>query len=69
MGRNNSIIHQTITYIEENLHEELTLKTIAKMAGFSKYHFHRMFLQEVSGSHPFNYKMSVDQKVFHRGKG
>lgn len=48
MGRNNSIIHQTITYIEENLHEELTMK---------------------SGSHPFNYKMSVDQKVFHRGKG
>ena len=153
MSTHYSNIHQTIAYIEENLHEELTLETIAEKAGFSKFHFHRVFLQEVgvsvgeyvryrrmanaaskllhtdepiieialhygfhsqesfarafkayytippgkyrklmsgltikkeekkmkigeeingwflSGSHPFNYKMSVDQKVFHRGKG
>ena len=153
MNLHYSIIHDTIAYIEENLHEELTLGTIAKRAGFSRFHFYRMFLKEVgvsigeyvryrrmanaasmllhtdesiieiafhngfhsqesfarafkayytippgkyrklmsgltfkkeektmqmseeikgwflSGSHPFNYKMSVDYKVFHSGKG
>ncbi|MEI3607552.1 AraC family transcriptional regulator [Pseudogracilibacillus sp. SE30717A] len=43
---NSSIIQQTIVYIENNLHEELTLDSLARYVGFSKYHFHRMFQKE-----------------------
>lgn len=41
------IIQKTIEYIETNLHEELSLENIAQFAGFSKYHFHRIFQKEV----------------------
>ncbi|WP_299092596.1 AraC family transcriptional regulator [uncultured Metabacillus sp.] len=41
------IIQKTIEYIEENLHEELSLESIAQFAGFSKYHYHRIFQKEV----------------------
>lgn len=153
MDRNHSIIQQSIEYIEANLHEDLTLDTVASFAGFSKYHYHRLFSQAtgvnlaeyiryrrmanaasallftklpileialhyrfhsqesfartfksfyhlppgkyrklmsgllekkeenkmigkqkvegwfLSGSHPYNYRMSVDHKTVHRGKG
>lgn len=45
--RYSSIIRKTIEYIETNLHEELSLESIAQFAGFSKYHFHRVFQNEV----------------------
>ncbi|MGM9924920.1 MAG: helix-turn-helix transcriptional regulator [Bacillus sp. (in: firmicutes)] len=41
------IIKQAIQYIEVNLSEELSLEIIAFQAGFSKYHFHRVFQQEI----------------------
>ncbi len=147
-----SIIQETIEYIEENLHEELSLESTAQHAGFSKFHYHRIFQKEVgvtvseyiryrrianaanlllysdekiidialyyrfesqesftrsfkkyyqlppgqyrkimskltiqreevmlkneqlikgwqlSGSHPFNYKMGIDREIFHKGK-
>ncbi|MGN7938474.1 helix-turn-helix domain-containing protein [Virgibacillus sp. 6R] len=146
------IIQETIEYIEKNLHEELTLENTAQHAGFSKFHYHRIFQKEVgvtvseyiryrrianaanlllysdekiidialyyrfesqesftrsfkkyyqlppgqyrkimskltiqreevmlkneqlingwqlSGSHPFNYKMGIDREIFHKGK-
>ncbi|VEI06663.1 helix-turn-helix transcriptional regulator [Kurthia zopfii] len=37
------IINNTITYIEERLHESLMIEVIAEQAGFSKFHFHRIF--------------------------
>ncbi len=39
------IIKKIILYVEENLHEPLTLENIAAPAqsNFSKYHFHRIF--------------------------
>lgn len=37
------VIKQTINYIEERLHEPLAIDGIAKQAGFSKFHFHRIF--------------------------
>lgn len=43
---NSSIIQQAIVFIENNLHEELTLDRLARYVGFSKYHFHRMFQKE-----------------------
>lgn len=45
--RYSSIVQKTIEYIEANLHEKLSLQHIAQFAVFSKYHFHRIFLQEV----------------------
>lgn len=41
------IIQKSIDYIETNLHEDLTLDSIAQSAGFSKYHYHRIFQKEV----------------------
>ncbi|MED4455825.1 AraC family transcriptional regulator [Metabacillus fastidiosus] len=40
------IIQKTIEYIETNLHESLSLESIAEFAGFSKYHYHRVFQKE-----------------------
>ncbi len=37
------VIKQTIMYIEEHLHESLTLEDIARQSNFSKFHFHRIF--------------------------
>ncbi|MBO0993916.1 helix-turn-helix transcriptional regulator [Bacillus sp. SD088] len=147
------IIQKSIKYIENNLHEDLSLESIAQFAGFSRYHFHRVFQKEtgvtiseyvryrriansasmlinadekiidiafyyhfetqesfsrsfkkhyklppgqyrkimgqlmlqreetvlkneqrlkgwlLSGSHPANYRMGIDRKIFHKGKG
>ncbi|MBZ0966958.1 AraC family transcriptional regulator, partial [Clostridioides difficile] len=30
-------------YIEEHLHEPLSLDELSNIAGFSKFHFHRIF--------------------------
>ncbi|MDT0710604.1 helix-turn-helix transcriptional regulator [Mammaliicoccus sciuri] len=38
------IIQKTIFWIEDNLQEDITTKDITNIAGFSKYHFHRIFL-------------------------
>ncbi|KGM94797.1 transcriptional regulator [Clostridium novyi A str. 4552] len=40
-------IQEALDYIEINLHEELTLDEIAKVVGFSKFYFHRIFKREV----------------------
>ncbi|QFR49634.1 AraC family transcriptional regulator [Sulfurimonas lithotrophica] len=36
-------IYKVIFYIEQNYSEDLTLEELSKVAGFSKYHFHRIF--------------------------
>lgn len=38
-----SRINEVMDYIENNLSEPLTLEELANVAGFSKYHFHRIF--------------------------
>ncbi|MFJ6207553.1 helix-turn-helix domain-containing protein [Lysinibacillus sp. NPDC092081] len=47
MYNNEIVIKKIITYVEENLHEPLTLEKIARQSNFSKYHFHRMFQSSV----------------------
>lgn len=37
-------IQHVLDYIEENLMEELTLRDLAKVAGFSDFHFHKVFV-------------------------
>lgn len=36
-------IHTLQDYIETNIHRNFTLDELAKVSGFSKYHFHRIF--------------------------
>jgi len=47
-------IQKTISYIETNLNNKLSLDELADMAGYSKYHFLRIFKNETS-SRPFEY--------------
>ncbi|MEK3917874.1 helix-turn-helix domain-containing protein [Paenibacillus sp. FSL H7-0331] len=44
------IIKKNIAYIEERLHESLMIDDIAEQAGFSKFHFHRIFCSVVGMS-------------------
>ena len=37
------MINQTIDYIEDNIHEKISLEDIAEHFGVSKFHFNRMF--------------------------
>ncbi|KGR76351.1 helix-turn-helix transcriptional regulator [Ureibacillus sinduriensis] len=41
------VIKKIIMYVEENLHEPLTLENLARQSNFSKYHFHRIFQSSV----------------------
>lgn len=36
-------VYKVICYIEQNYKDDLTLEELSKVAGFSKYHFHRIF--------------------------
>ncbi len=36
-------VYRVVYYIEQHYAEELTLAELAKISGFSKYHFHRIF--------------------------
>lgn len=40
-------IQRVLDYIEENLYEELNLDKLASIAGYSKYHFLRLFREEL----------------------
>lgn len=42
---NRQIIQRSLDYIEENLKTELTAAELAQMAGFSLFHFYRLFRQ------------------------
>ncbi|MCU6707740.1 AraC family transcriptional regulator [Paenibacillus sp. J5C_2022] len=42
-----SMIHKALQYIESHLEEELRLEQIAAAAGFSMYHFHRLFQEQI----------------------
>ena len=43
LEKNGEIMMFLIDYIEEHLQEEITLEELAQVAGYSKYHLHRMF--------------------------
>ncbi|QVY61861.1 helix-turn-helix transcriptional regulator [Cytobacillus gottheilii] len=44
------VVKKVIAYIEEHLHEPITMDDIAEEAGFSKFHFHRIFQSSVKMS-------------------
>lgn len=49
-----NVILQTILYIEEHLKERLSVDQISNVAGFSKYHFTRLF-SKCTGLSPYDY--------------
>ncbi|MGA4712781.1 helix-turn-helix domain-containing protein [Bacillus safensis] len=43
-------IQETLNYIEQHLKDDLSLQTLAKHAGYSRFHFHRMFKRVIKKS-------------------
>ncbi len=50
MDNNMQTIEFLINYIEEHINEDITLESLADVAGYSKYHLHRMFTSLVGFS-------------------
>lgn len=44
---NNTVVKSMIEYVEDNLHNDLSLDHLSKVAGYSKYHLLRLFQAEV----------------------
>ena len=44
---NRQLIQQSLDYIEENLKAEITAQELAEMAGFSIYHYYKVFQNAV----------------------
>ena len=42
---NRAVIQQSLDYIEENLQTEITAAELAAQAGFSLFHYYRLFQQ------------------------
>lgn len=42
--------YRVVFYIEQNYASELTLEELSSVAGFSKYHFHRIFKSVIGES-------------------
>ncbi len=68
-------VYKVIFYIEQNYGYELTLEELASVAGFSKYHFHRIF-KSIIGETLSDYirrvrlssttlKLKTNQKITH----
>lgn len=47
-------IQRTLDYIEDNLHEQITLEKLAEVACFSPFHYHRVF-QTIVGESVMDY--------------
>ncbi len=62
--KNASVIEKAIDYIEENLKDDISVRQIASIAGYSEYHFLRIFRQLV-GLTPADYirKRRISQIV------
>lgn len=68
-------VYKVIFYIEQNYGYELSLEELANVAGFSKYHFHRIF-KSITGENLSDYirrvrlssttlKLKTNQKITH----
>ena len=65
-------IQKAVSYIEENLKQEISLATLAKVSGYSQYHFLRVF-KYVTGLTPADYirkrRLSEIAKEMVKGDG
>ena len=60
-------IQTALNFIEKNLDKPLTVDNIAAVAGFSKYHFHRIFRNE-TGCCCRIFKISFSQDIQKRDR-
>lgn len=51
-------IYQSLSYIDENLDQDLNLSILAKVANYSPFHFHRLF-KAVTGQSPNKYVLRI----------
>lgn len=60
-----SRINHVIDYIEQNLDDNFSLESLAKIANFSKYHFHRIFFA-LMGETLFNFiqRIRIEKSAF-----
>ena len=49
---NLTIIQKSIDYIEDNLKTDITAKVLSEMAGFSMFHYYRLFQSAVGIRQP-----------------
>jgi len=61
----NKTVEETLKYIQKNITENLTLEEISSNAGYSQYHFLRLFSKEI-GLNPMEYVRS--QKLSYAAK-
>jgi AraC family transcriptional regulator len=58
-------LKQVTEWIEANLAEEFDLESLAKQAGLSKFHFHRLFTQ-ATGMSPAKYQLTARMNAARR---
>jgi len=59
-------INRVLDYLHENYHQEITLESLADIAHFSKFHFHRIF-KSIVGESLYKYILRVRlEKAAHR---
>lgn len=58
-------INKALNYIDTNLHEEIDVKKLSNLSGFSMYHFHRIF-KAVTGETPYEslLRLRLEKSVF-----
>lgn len=60
-------IYKVVIYIEQNYNEVLTLEELSRVAGFSRYHFHRIFksiMDETLGNYVRRVRLSKTTMKF-----
>lgn len=50
MNQENSIIRDIVNWIDDNIHEPLKIIHVSNRAGYSPWHFQRMFLKHMNQS-------------------
>lgn len=60
-----SRINKVLNHIDANLSEDLNIKQLAEISGFSLYHFHRIF-KAITGESPYDslFRLRLEQAVF-----
>ena len=60
-----SRINKALKYIDSNLKEELNIKELAQISGFSSFHFHRIF-KAMTGESPYDLllRLRLEKSIF-----
>ncbi len=58
-------INRALNHINTNLHEEINVKTLANLSGFSLFHFHRIF-KAITDETPYEFllRLRLEKSIF-----